>query len=91
MCVANVIAKLTRYKNNWAARIFEEWEKARFPKVATLEPSGPFKEYDLHKVQSLEIGLVQMDAFLKALILADEVCSRSCETVKERYPPKTLH
>ena len=50
MCVLNAFPKSTRYKNKWAARIFEEWGKARFPKVATLEPGGLFKEYDLHKV-----------------------------------------
>ena len=27
-------------KNKWAARIFEKWGKARFPKEATLEPGG---------------------------------------------------
>ena len=43
-CVLNAIPKSTGYKNKWAARIFEEWGKARFPKVATLEPGGLFKE-----------------------------------------------
>lgn len=56
-CVVNAVPKSTQYKNKWAARIFEKWAKARFPKVATLEPSGLFKEYDLHRVQSLEIPL----------------------------------
>ena len=36
--------------------------KARFSKVATLEPGGVFKECDVHIVQSLEIPLFQMDA-----------------------------
>ena len=31
-------------------------------KVATLEPGGVFKEYDVHIVQSLETPLFQMDA-----------------------------
>ena len=37
-------------------------KNAPFSKVATLEPGGVFKEYDLHTVQSLEIPLFQMDA-----------------------------
>ena len=37
-------------------------KKAPFLKVATLEPGGVFKEYDLHIVQSLEIPSFQMDA-----------------------------
>ena len=36
--------------------------KARFSKVETLKPGGFFIHYDLHKVQSLEVSLVQMDA-----------------------------
>ena len=58
-CVVNAVPKSTRYKNKWAARIFG---RARFSKVATLEPGGVFKEYDVHIVQSLEIPLFQMDA-----------------------------
>ena len=60
--VEEAVLKSTRYKNKRAARIFDEWAKARFLKVATLEPGGVFKEYDLHRVQSLEIPLFQMDA-----------------------------
>ena len=41
--------------------------KPRLPKVIILRL---FKEYDLHKVQSLEIP---------SLVQIDEVCSRSCE------------
>ena len=62
VCVVNAVPKSMRYKNKWTARIFEEWAKARFSKVATLEPGGVFKEYDLHIVQSLEIPSFQMDA-----------------------------
>ena len=52
------------YKNKCvcAASIFEEWQRVRTVKVATLEPGGLFKDYDVHKVQSLEVSLVEMDA-----------------------------
>ena len=83
-CVLNAIPKSTRYKNKWAACIFEEWRKARFAKVATLEPGGLFKEYDLHKVQSLEIPL-RVNYWLTKFV--KEVAKPS----KERYPPKTLY
>lgn len=79
------VPKSTRYINKWAARIFEERAKARFSKAATLEPGGVFKECDLHIVQSLEIPLFQMDT------ISVNVSSGSCETAKERYPPKTLY
>ena len=61
-CVASAISKSTQYKNKWAVGIFEQWQKVRVPKVATLEPGGLFKNYDLHKVQSLEFPLLEMDA-----------------------------
>ena len=89
-CVLNAIPKSTRYKNKWAARIFEEWGKARFPKVATLEPGGLFKEYDLHKVQSLEIPLLQMDA-LSVNYWLTKFVEEVAKPSKERYPPKTLY
>ena len=77
-------------KNKWVARIFEEWGKARFSKVATLEPGGLFKEYDLHKVQSLEIPLLQMDT-LSVNYWLTKFVEEVAKPSKERYPPKTLY
>ena len=37
ICAASAI-KSTRYKNKRAAVSFEVWRRARFPKLATLEP-----------------------------------------------------
>lgn len=54
-CVASAIRKSTRYETKRAAGIFDDWRRARFPKVARLEPGGLFKHYDLHKAQSLEL------------------------------------
>lgn len=89
-CVVNAVPKSTRYINEWAARIFEEWAKARFSKVATLEPGGVFKEYALHIVQSLEIPLFQMDAISFNYWLTKFV-QEVAKPSKERYPPKTLY
>ena len=68
----------------------EECGKDQFPKVATLEPGGLFKEYDLHKVQSSEISLVQMDALSVNYWLMNFV-QENAKPSKERYPPKTLY
>ena len=35
-CVAGAIPKCTRYKNKWAAGIFDNLQRVRFLKVATL-------------------------------------------------------
>ena len=72
------------------ARIFEEWGKYRFPKVATLEPGGLLKKHDLHKVQSLEIPLVQMDA-LSVNYWLTKIVQEVAKPSKERCPPKTLY
>ena len=37
-------------------------QRVRTVKVATLEPGGLFKDYDIHKVESLEVSPVEMDA-----------------------------
>lgn len=89
-CVVNAVPKSMQYKNKWAARIFEEWAKARFLKVATLEPGGLFKEYDLHRVQSLETPLFQMDA-LSVNYWLTKFVQEVDKPSKERYPPKTLY
>ena len=82
-CVASAIPKSTQYKNKWAVGIFEQWQKVRVPKVTTLEPGGLFKNYDLHKVQSLEFPLLEMDALSLNYWLAkfiQEVAKPSKET-----------
>ena len=64
--------------------------KARFSKVATLKPSGFFIHYDLHKVQSLEVSLVQMGA-LSLNYWLTKFIQEVAKLLKERYPSKTLY
>ena len=52
-----------------------------------LEPGGLFKECDLHKVQSLEIPLLQRDALSVNYWLTKFVQ----EVAKPSKPPKTLY
>ena len=73
-CVASAIPKSTQYKNKWAAGIFEDWRRARFPKVATLEPGVVFERYELHKVQPLKVPWAQM-----------EFIQEVAKPLKERY------
>ena len=46
--------KSTQYKDKWAVEVFRTWQAAREPKFCILDPGSMFKEYDLHRVQSLE-------------------------------------
>ena len=64
--------------------------KSQFPKVATLEPGDLFKHYDLHKVQCLEVPLVQLDA-LRLNYWLTKFIQKVAKPSKERYPPKPLY
>ena len=85
--MASAIPKSTQNKSKWDTGIFEDWRRARFPKVATLEPGGLFKHYDLHKAQSLEVLLIQMDA-LSLKYWLTKFIQEVAKPSRERYPPK---
>ena len=69
---------------------FLENSRVRLPKVATLEPSGLFKNYDLHKVQSFDVPLLEMDVLGLNYWLAKFI-QEVAKPSKERYPPRTMH
>ena len=58
--VRNAVPKSTQYKNKWAYRIFEDWQRQRLVKVPIVEFTGLFKTYDFHLVESLDTPLVEM-------------------------------
>ena len=58
--VRNAVPKSTQYKNKWAYRIFEDWQRQRLVKVPIVEFTGLFKTYDFHLVESLDKPLVEM-------------------------------
>ena len=88
-CVLNAIPKSTRYKNKWAARIFEEWGKARFPKVATLEPGG-LCETIIFSYYLLSFVVNKVMFFYLANMQIKKICIRVSGQVDEfRNPMKT--
>ena len=54
--------KSTRYKDKWAVEVFSTWQAAREPKFCTLDAGSVFKDYDVHRVQSLEEKLEDLDS-----------------------------
>ena len=48
--VEESVPKSTRYKNKWAATIFETWQRESSIKRAILELAGVFKSYGIEKV-----------------------------------------
>jgi len=68
----------------------KKWQKVRVPKVATLEPGSQLKNYNLHKVQSLEVPLLEMDALSLKYWLA-KFTQEVAKPSKERYSPRTIY
>ena len=58
------VPKSTRYKNKWAATIFETWQTEKSMKRAILEPAGVFNSYNIEKVQELTTPLIEMDTLI---------------------------
>lgn len=61
ICCERAVPKSTKYKNKWAASIFEEWQRERTVKVPVVDVSGIYKDYDMVKVQPLDVPLADMD------------------------------
>lgn len=60
--VESAVPKSTRYKNEWAYGIFEQWQKEKLIKVPSVEVSGLFKDYDFHLVESLDASFIEIIA-----------------------------
>ena len=57
-------------------------------KVPTLELGGLFKNYDLHKVESLAGCAFSWDRRFKPKLLDDKICSRSGKAVQGEISSK---
>ena len=80
----------TKYKNKWALKLFREWQQQRETKVPILDPSGLYKDYELHKVTPVSCEIEDMDAIFLNYWLTKFVM----EVAKgsgERYPPRTVY
>ena len=60
--VGKAISSSTKCKNKWAVTIFGEWQIFLSITVPVLDPGGPLKGYDLHKVAQLSPSIEEMDA-----------------------------
>ena len=54
--------KSTQYKDKWAVEVFRTWQAAREQKFCLLDAGSVFKDYDVHRVQSLEEKLEDLDS-----------------------------
>ena len=82
--------KSTRYKDKWAVEVFSTWQAAREPKFCTLDAGSVFKDYDVHRVQSLEEKLEDLDSLSLNYWLTkfvQEVTNKN----GGRYPSRSLY
>ena len=60
--VGKAISSSNKCKNKWAVTIFGEWQISLSITAPVLDPGGPLKGYDLHKVAQLSPSIEEMDA-----------------------------
>ena len=73
--------KSTQYKDKWAVEVFRTWQAAREQKFCILDAGSVFKDYDVHRVQSLEEKLEDLDSLSLNYWLTkfvQEVANPSC-------------
>ena len=54
--------KSTQYKDKWAVEVFRTWQAARKQKFCILDVARVIKDYDVHRMQSLEEKLEDLDS-----------------------------
>ena len=88
--VRNAVPKSTQYKNKWAYRIFEDWQRQRLVKVPIVVFTGLFKTYDFHLVESLDTPLVEMSVLLSSSRRLRSFCNCLLELLKLVYSRRCL-
>ena len=82
--------KSTQYKDKWAVEVFRTWQAAREQNFCILDAGSVFKVYDVHRVQSLEEKLEDLDSLSLNYWLTksvQEVANRN----GGRYPSRFLY
>ena len=82
--------KSTQYKDKWAVEVFRTWQAAREQKFCIHDAGSVFKDYDVHRVQSLEEKLEDLDSLSLNYWLTkfdQEVANQN----GGRYPSRSLY
>ena len=53
--------KSTRYKDKWAIEIFRNYQAVHEQKFPSADPGSMFKDYEVHRVQSLQEKMEDLD------------------------------
>ena len=82
--------KSTQYKDKSAVEVFRTWQAAREQKFCILDAESVFKDYHVHRVQSLEEKLEDLDSLSLNYWLTkfvQEVTNKN----GGRYPSRSLY
>ena len=84
--------KSIQCKDKWAVDVFRNWEAALEKKIPLLQSGSVFKDYDVHRVQSLEerLKVLVLDSLPLNFWLIKFVQELSNNT-GGRYPPRSLY
>ena len=69
----------TQYKDKWGVEVFRNCQAARKQKLSLVDSGSVFKDYDVHRLQSLSEKLEDLDVLSIPKLLAYKIRSRSCE------------
>ena len=81
--------KSTQYKDKWAVEVFRTWQAACEQEFCILEAGSVLKDYDVHRVQSLEETWEDLDSLSLNYWLAKFV--QEDANKNGRYPSRSLY
>ena len=68
--------KSTECKDKWAVEVFRNWQAVREQKFPSVDPGSVFKDYFVHRVQSLQEKKEGLDSLFLSLLLAHKIRSK---------------
>ena len=88
--VNKAVPTSTKYKNEWAANIFSEWQIARKVQMPVLDSGRIFKEHDLLNVGVLSTRIEEMDALSLNYLLRNFI-TEVAKKGGESYSPMVVY
>ena len=82
--------KSTQYTGKWSVEVFRTWQAAREQKFCILEAGSVFKDHDVHRVETLEEKLQDLDSLslnYRLTKFVQEVANKN----SGRYPSRSLY
>ena len=82
--------KSTQYKEKWAVEAFRNWQAARERKFPLVDSGSVFKDYDIHRLQSPQEKLEDLDS-LSLNYWLPKFVQKVANKNGACYPPRFLY